>query len=318
VNHWLSQVATKNILVIGDTMLDIYYFGTMDRMSPEANVPVLDIDRIDVKLGGAANVACNIKSMKASVYLYSIAGEDEGCRELTSKLLEYHIPHRILVDPSRKTTKKTRVYQKGEYKLRIDDESLQPISSDMEKTMIEELIALLDSHSFDAVIFQDYNKGLFTKTLIHSFSKILNERNLPIIVDPKKDHFFEYINCTLFKPNLKELSIATNCDVDSSQWIPMVSKTQQCLGCQYVLLTLSEQGALLYTADKQTVHIPAYPRNIVDVSGAGDTVLAIATLALATNCSPEEIVRLANFAGGVVCERLGVSTILPEDFQSYQ
>jgi len=318
VNQWLNQIPNKKILVIGDSMLDIYFFGAMDRTSPEADVPILDVESIEVKLGGAANVAANIQSMNAGVHLFSITGDDEGSRELKNRLDELQISHNLIIDPSRKTTKKTRIYQKGIYSLRIDEESTHPISKEMEHRVSAELEKIVFNQNFDAVIFQDYNKGFFTKNNIEQLTKILNHYQIPIVVDPKKEHFFDYKNCTLFKPNLKELSIATGLQGVEENWETMAKMAQQKLQCDFVLLTLSEHGALLFGADQMCIHVSAHPRSIVDVSGAGDTVLAIATLALVSNVTSDQIVKYANFAGGIVCERLGVSTISPHDFEKYE
>ncbi len=299
-----------NILIIGDVMIDAYYFGQVDRISPEAPVPVVAVDHKENRLGGAANVAQNIRALGANPVLCSVIGDDEEASTLNDLLKQETISGAgILRSKERVTTIKTRVIGNKHQMLRIDREMTAEITTQENELLLERIKQLLPDA--DAVIFEDYDKGVLNEYLISETIKAAKALNKPTIVDPKKRNFLAYKDCTFFKPNLKEIREGLNTHKDLSQISNLedaLGDLHQRLNNEIAMVTMSEQGVLI-TDYKQTHHIPAHIRNIADVSGAGDTVVSVATLCLALGLPLKTVAELANLAGGLVCEKVGVVPI---------
>lgn len=313
ISSILNQFKDKQVLIIGDAMIDAYMWGNIHRMSPEAPVPVVDIEKRESRLGGAANVALNIQSLGAKPVLFSAIGTDHYGDVFMMLMEKQKLSCEGLQRLSdRNTTVKTRIISDNKHVLRVDEESTKPITEDFVAT---ELDALIRSKKFDVVIFEDYNKGLLTENLITKAIQIATELKIPTIVDPKKDNFFAYKGVDIFKPNLKEIKEGLEIEFDvlsESELSKNVAIVLEKLNAKGILLTLSEHG-IYYQSKSQILRESAHKRNIVDVSGAGDTVVSVAALALACGLDDDDLMRIANLAGGLVCEKVGVVPILVED-----
>lgn len=299
----------KKILVVGDVMIDGYLLGKVDRISPEAPVPIINLSKREERLGGAANVALNLLALEAKPILCSVVGDDDGGKKF-KELLDHSGLSKdgIVTSDTRRTTVKTRVIGDQQHLLRIDDEEVKSIDSNLEISLIERIESLV-SQGVDAIILEDYNKGLLTKKVIESVIQIANDNEVIVTVDPKKDNFFEYKNVTLFKPNLKELKEGLNADFDFSSdrasFEDAISRMEEKLQNKMSFVTLSEHGVFIKFNDEET-YLPAHLRDIADVSGAGDTVISVATLCLVAELAPKMVAEIANLAGGLVCEFSGV------------
>ena len=301
-----------NILIVGDVMIDRYWRGRVQRISPEAPVPIVELERTEDRLGGAANVALNIKSLSATPYLFSVIGDDTEAVAFLKLMSENNLfSGGILSDPERKTTIKTRIVSGAQQLLRIDSENTHDMNTDTEEKFIAGFRDFLDTTVIHAVILQDYNKGVLTRNNIHAILHETRIRNIPTAVDPKKKNFFEYKNVTLFKPNLKEIREALPFPV-SSELKSLQSASdylRQQLAQTFTMITLSDKGIFSDHVDGQSFIENAIPRNITDVSGAGDTVISVAALCLALKTDVRFMTHLANLAGGRVCESSGVVPI---------
>jgi len=313
ISSILNQFKDKQVLIIGDAMIDAYMWGNIHRMSPEAPVPVVDIEKRESRLGGAANVALNIQSLGAKPVLFSAIGTDHYGDVFMMLMEKQKLSCEGLQRLSdRNTTVKTRIISDNKHVLRVDEESTKPITEDFVATELEVLIR---SKKFDVVIFEDYNKGLLTENLITKAIQLATELKIPTIVDPKKDNFFAYKGVDIFKPNLKEIKEGLGIEFDvlsESELSKNVAIVLEKLNAKGILLTLSEYG-IYYQSKSQILRESAHKRNIVDVSGAGDTVVSVAALALACGLEDIDLMRIANLAGGLVCEKVGVVPILVED-----
>ena len=281
--------------------------GNIQRQSPEADVPVVDIEKHEKRLGGAANVAKNISSLGSTPILCSVIGNnDQGFFELMNKK---GLCTKGILQENRKTTVKTRIISKNKHQLRVDEEDLFPIQS--EQMFIDNTIALMDGVSI--IIFQDYNKGVLTPTVIKKIIAAAKIKQIPIAVDPKKDNFWAYKGVDLFKPNLKELNDACGTQIAGSNITDIEKETrslQKKLNAKNILLTLSENG--IFHLAEESFYQAAFKRNIIDVSGAGDSVIAIAALGLSLGLSTPDLCTISNLAGGLACEKAGVVTIQKE------
>jgi rfaE bifunctional protein kinase chain/domain len=311
LNSLFKEFNSKKILIVGDAMIDAYMWGEINRMSPEAPVPVVEIKKHENRLGGAANVALNLQSLGAIPILCSVIGNDrQGA--LFKKLMQNASLsiEGILTTKERKTTLKTRVIAKKKHQVRIDEEDTYPIKEEKQfLNLIKEIV-----HDIDVIILQDYNKGVLTPKIITEIIKLANIKSIPTIVDPKKKNFKSYKLCTIFKPNLSEIKAGMNIDFDANNndEIEKASeKLRTILKAEAILLTLSSKGICINTKDKFT-HTPAFKRKIIDVSGAGDTVLSVASLCLACNIESSTLSALSSLAGGIVCEKVGVVPINKE------
>ncbi len=306
----------KRVLVVGDVMTDAYINGQVNRMSPEAPVPVVDLQTQEQRIGGAGNVALNLIALGAKALLASVIGQDAAGQELQQMLTSAGIQtDALIVSAERKTTIKTRVLSNGKQMLRIDTEDQHDLSSTETQTLQQAILQLFDQ-GIDGLLLEDYNKGILTTELIEWLISEANVRQIPIAVDPKKKNFFAYKGCTLFKPNLKELKeglqIEFNYQKDPTALRHAIEQLQNQLKSRYTFVTLSEHGVQLFDGQNHH-HQPAHIRNIADVSGAGDTVIATTCLCLICGASPSLIAALANLAGGLVCESPGVVSINKEN-----
>lgn len=296
--------------VVGDLMLDRYLFGAVSRISPEAPVPVLEMHHREIRLGGAANVGHNVHTLGAVPMLFGIVGDDPK-GELMKNLLEEQGMSAVgvIADHDRPTTVKTRVIAGSQQMLRIDNEKKQPVSRRVE----DALFTLIESHlpELSALIFEDYNKGALSSSLIRRLIAAAREHHVPTFVDPKFDNFFEYKHVTVFKPNRAELQDALGVRLHDDASIDHAGyKVLEMLSAENVLLTLSEKGMRIFERHSHNPFaIPTRAREVADVSGAGDTV--IATLAVAYSCgaSVREAAIMANRAAGIVIEELGIVPI---------
>lgn len=306
----------KRILVIGDVMVDAYLAGTVSRISPEAPVPIIHLTESDDRLGGAANVALNLLALGCEPILCSAIGQDEG-GERFMKLLDKRGLNKEGIERSSelKTTVKTRIIGNKQQLVRVDDERVDSLPDTVADRFIQNIEELI-SRGVDAVILEDYNKGLLTPHVIQEVIRIANENNVIIAVDPKKENFFEYRNVTLFKPNLKELQEGLNIHFDfatqRNKFEEAVLELERRISNAFSFITLSEHGVFIKGRELAGKYLPAHIRNISDVSGAGDTVISVATLCMASGLTPEETAGIANLAGGLVCERRGVVPVEKE------
>ncbi|MBS1904808.1 MAG: D-glycero-beta-D-manno-heptose-7-phosphate kinase [Bacteroidetes bacterium] len=298
------------IAVVGDLMLDRYLFGSVSRISPEAPVPVLDIHRDEARLGGAANVGHNIHTLGATPVLIGVVGKD-GKGERVRKLLQEIglSTEGVISDSSRPTTVKTRVVAGSQQMLRIDHEKKHPVHESVE----DEIFGILATQigTLDGIILEDYNKGVLSTKLIRKIVELANTNNVPVFVDPKHDNFFEFKRVTVFKPNKKEIEDALGTKLSSEEQILRAGfKLLEMLQAENVLLTLSERGMLLFEdGEKEPFSIPTRARQVADVSGAGDTVIATLAVAKACGASVREAAMIANRAAGLVVEELGIVPI---------
>ena len=308
LKHIFNEFNNKNVMIVGDAMIDKYMWGEINRISPEAPVPIVDIKTHENRLGGAANVALNIKSLGANPILCTVIGDRERGKTFKKLMKEAKISTvGILTTKDRKTTTKTRVIANNLHQLRIDEEETTPIKNS--KEFLRLTISLMKN--VDVIILQDYNKGVLTFEVIENLILNANKKNIPIIVDPKEHNFLSYKNCTIFKPNLMEIKsgMQTEFDEDNlSEIKKATSDLREKISAKAILLTLSEKGICVNSKNKFT-HTPIFKRNIIDVSGAGDTVISVASLCLATNINYTNLSILSNLAGGIVCEKVGVVTI---------
>lgn len=302
----------QNVLIIGDVMIDAYLWGNVDRISPEAPVPILNIKKRESRLGGAANVALNIKSLGANPILCSVIGKDQHQQLFIDLLKESNLTDiGIISSEERITSVKTRLIGHHQHLFRIDDEDDSPINDKISSELKDRILGLITSMNIAVIIFEDYDKGVIKQDLIESIVSVANEKKIPVVVDPKKRNFLAYKNVQLFKPNVKELKEGLKVEFDHynhTSLIDAANKLKSTLNADMVMITLSEQGILLLN-DEQAKISPAHIRSISDVSGAGDTVISVAALGLAAGMTPIEFSELANLAGGLVCEKVGVVPI---------
>ncbi len=309
---FLDRLKKQRVLVLGDIMLDKYIIGKVNRISPEAPVPILDVQTEENRLGGAANVALNLHALGINTVLSGICGLDLERGQLEALLRRNGLPtYGLLNSTERRTTTKMRVMGNNQHMLRIDNEDKQPLQ-DKEKRRLMGVIQGVLKVGVDGIILQDYNKGLFTEELITEVLELADARDIPTFVDPKLTNFFSYTGCTVFKPNLREISDATNTQLhgtDRSAIQEAVKQLRKKMRHKYTFTTLSENGVLLCDQNEQFTHLPAHFRKITDVSGAGDTVISVFAAAFCAGLEPATCAELANLAGGLVCEEVGVVPI---------
>jgi rfaE bifunctional protein kinase chain/domain len=294
-------------LIIGDVMVDAYIWGKVERISPEAPVPVVQVTKREKRLGGAANVALNIQAMGATPILCTLIGDDAHGDEFIQLLRKREINEEGIVrSPQRITTCKERVLSGSQHILRVDSENDQPLQPQDEEALFSRIEALLSKA--DVVVFEDYDKGVLSEPLIQRIITLARQRKIPTVVDPKKRNFFAYTGATLFKPNLKELREGLKLDFNKDDQPAIeeaVNILKEKLQLQTALITLSERGIYI-DAPNEHYLLPAHIRSISDVSGAGDTVVSIAALAQALQLPARLLAALSNLGGGLVCEHLGV------------
>ncbi|GJM31304.1 MAG: carbohydrate kinase [Saprospiraceae bacterium] len=313
-----QRFGQQNILVVGDVMIDRYLTGRVSRISPEAPVPVVEFQESQNRLGGAANVALNLRALGAKTFLGSVIGQDENTVIFQELLEELGLSATgILTSSERMTTVKTRVIASNQHLLRVDREDTKDLSAQESNNFLSQIKGLLDTEKIDLILFQDYNKGVLTEQVIRGIINEALKRNIPTAVDPKFKNFWAYQKVTLFKPNLKEirsqLPFPVSPTLDDMKKAANFIKDK--LNNTATVITLSEKG--LFVMDGQSsVIIPTQERSIADVCGAGDTVISVLALGLAAGYNNlYEIATLANLAGGQVCEKVGV---VPVDCKQLQ
>ena len=306
----LARARDQRVAVIGDAMLDVYLVGDVDRISPEAPVPVVRVRERRYALGGAANVAQNVCALGAQCYLVGAVGTDAGGSTLRTMLDRMSVEADRLVEVARPTTTKTRVVARSQQLVRVDEED----DADLARDEIERLLDAVHSAvaSADALVLEDYNKGVLVAEVITKSIAWARERRIPIVVDPKYRNFFSYRGATVFKPNRRELEAALGASVnlDDAHALPEVFSR---LGVDHLLLTLGERGMALLSHDGGVLRIPTMAREVYDVVGAGDTVTAYLGATLAAGATAGEAAVIANYAAGVEVGKLGAATVTPAE-----
>lgn len=299
----------QKIAVIGDMMLDCYYWGDVKRVSPEAPVPVVEVENEFYRFGGAANVALNIKKLGGTPIPLGVIGYDNEGSIFSSLIAEENITATgLVIDENRPTTSKARVIAHNQHVVRIDKEKKNPVDPEISKKLMDYFIGIVDE--LDGIILQDYNKGVLTSSFIKKIIRLARAKNKLITVDPKFNNFFEYKNVTVFKPNRKEASDVLGYRIKSDEDISLAGqKLLNKLHAKYVLLTLGEEGIAVFEKEKEERRMPTKARKVADVSGAGDTVISTLTMALAAGADILEASYLANYAAGIVCGEVGIVPI---------
>jgi rfaE bifunctional protein kinase chain/domain len=313
IQKTLKSMRSKRVVVIGDFMLDRYVWGEVRRISPEAPVVVVEANEDAQRPGGAGNVVLNLTSLGASCDAIGFIGDDANGRELAALLIERGAnADGLVIANDRPTTVKTRIIAGTQQLMRVDREKTGETAVNVQAQVTERMRAAIEDA--DAVILQDYNKGLLNASLIRECISVAREYDVPVAVDPKSNHFFEYQNATLFKPNLREAEYALGVELNRNVDVEKAcQELQQRLQADSILITRGSQGMTLLNSDKDPVHITTRPRRISDVSGAGDTVISTLTLAMISGMDVENAARLATRAAEVVVGRVGVVPITPED-----
>jgi len=301
----------NEILIIGDIMLDTYLHGTVDRVSPEAPVPVVNVKSKENKLGGAGNVALNIKQLGSEPIICSVIGNDDSGKILKELMIEKGISTDYIVSSdSRKTTNKTRLIGNKYQITRFDDEMTDELNYNDFTNLLRTIELIIEKHNIDVILFQDYDKGVIDRNLINKIIKL--SVDIPIIVDPKKRNFGFYKDIKLIKPNFKELKEGLNIEsgLDRDEVLKLGVAKLHKKGIEIVFVTLSDDGIFVsYDGGRKSQIVPGTKRHIYDVSGAGDTVISIISTLINTDLDILEIAKISNVAGGIVCECAGVIPI---------
>jgi len=315
IDKILKSFAGKKILVLGDIMLDHYLWGKVDRISPEAPVPVLDVQKEEYRLGGAANVALNLIALGAKAILCGVIGNDEAGSQITALLQSEGIDSScVVIDKSRPSTVKTRIGSANQQIVRLDRENRNEINADIEKIIIKHITKAI-KHA-DAIIIEDYNKGLLTEHVIESAISAATLQGKPICVDPKQKHFFSYKKVDVFKPNYGEMQKNLGVIIeDEAEFNKQAKLLKKKLQCKNLVVTRGEKGLYIYSDDSKIHQIPTYAREVYDVSGAGDTVISALTLALCEGCEIRTAAIIANHAAGVVCGKIGTAVASIEEIR---
>lgn len=307
-----AQFENIKIGVIGDVMLDTYWWGHVDRISPEAPVPIVALDKKEQRIGGAGNVALNLASLRAKVSIISVMGNDDEAIALKNLCEQQNIDTRYLLQSdSRITTNKSRIISRNQQMMRLDAEITKDLNATDEAALLQTVEQYLQQEQPRVMIFEDYNKGVLTASVIKEVIALCKKYCVLTTVDPKRKNFFAYNGVDIFKPNLKEVKDGLNLLVEEVN-LPALNdihlKLQQQLQHQISFITLSEKGVFYQNSESSRI-IPSHLRNIADVSGAGDTVIAVASLIYATTGSVNLMAEVANIAGGLVCEEVGTAAI---------
>lgn len=301
-----------NIVVIGDYMLDRYIYGKINRISPEASVPIVDVyEKID-QLGGAANVVNNIKALKANAIPIGVVGADLEGEIIAHKLLghNYRLSYDglIIKDPDISTTVKTRLIAHNDHVIRFDSESRVGIGYHQHSNIMNMLHDLILKSKIDAIVLEDYNKGVLTRTLISDIIAIANRNNVLTFVDPKQKNIKNYKHCTVFKPNKKEL-LDMYPEYDESKFLDICDLAIDEMKCEYMVVTLSEDGILLVDKNLNKKYLTTKAKNIADVTGAGDSIIATLAVAYVSGATIEQACIIANHAAGIVCSKVGTVAV---------
>ena len=316
LDEFFENISSKTAIVIGDIMLDTYLFGDSSRKSPEAPVNIVNVEKKENKIGGAGNVACNLKSLGFKTFLFGFIGNDENGKTINSILKKYKIPISGLIKTSCKTTNKVRIINTETKKqlLRIDQEEINYKQSDEKNTLFELIKNKI--HLADFIIIQDYNKGLLDKDLIKNILLLASKHNVSVMVDPKELNLLEYKNVKLFKPNLLEAEklLSKKIILENKFLKKDLEKIKQKINCEYVLITLGKDGLCIY-GDNLFYREKGINNEIVDVTGAGDSVICLAALGFCAKLEIPEIAKLANYSGYISCQNSGTYSIKHEDIK---
>jgi rfaE bifunctional protein kinase chain/domain len=307
----IDKMAASRIVVVGDLILDRYLIGDTERLSPEAPVPVVSVREHRSALGGAANVAANVAAMGATCRLVGVVGDDPTGRALRAEMATLRLTDAFVeTTAGRPTTSKTRVLARGQQVVRIDEEVDRLVEgSELDRVLAKAEEALADA---DALLLEDYNKGLLAPSLIRAVMAVAKKRGMPVVVDPKFRQFFDYAGATVFKPNRREMEAALGASVDLEHRDALPESLAR-LKVDNLLLTLGAEGMVLVTKDGKSVHLPSLAREVYDVSGAGDTVTAWVGTSLAAGATVREAAQLANIAAGIEVGKSGVATVSPAE-----
>ena len=309
IKNYIESFKNKKVLIVGDVMIDSYMWGNVTRISPEAPIPIVSITEKDYRLGGAANVALNIAALGAKPYLCSVVGNDNYAKIFENILTKNNLCRDgILLDNNRITTVKTRIISSQQHILRVDEEIENNINDTTSSKLLDTVKTIIKKHNIDIIIFEDYDKGVLHKEIIEKIIDISKENNILTSVDPKKKNFNFYKNVDLFKPNFKEFSEGLKIDINKNEIEKLKEHAIQYLSSNNIsrlMITLSENGIFISNTQEH-VHLPAQIRNIADVSGAGDTVISIASLLMTSHADLKEICQISNIAAGIVCGKVGV------------
>lgn len=304
----LESFAARRALVVGDVMLDRFVWGSVHRISPEAPVPVVRVDRETVHLGGAANVAANLAALGARVTLASIVGADDAGEQLADAVGKHGIVARFVRDPDRTTTVKTRVIARSQQVVRVDRESEATLGAPRRRELEAEVLAAMDGA--DVLVLSDYDKGVFSRELLGAILPPAKRRGLPVVVDPKLTYFDAFQPITVITPNQAEAARATAMEIRSDDdCLTAARRILEKLDTRSVLVTRGERGVLLLERGQEPHFIPAAALEVFDVTGAGDTVASVTALAVGAGATLEEAAILANHAGGVVVGKVGTATV---------
>ncbi|MGM0415421.1 MAG: bifunctional D-glycero-beta-D-manno-heptose-7-phosphate kinase/D-glycero-beta-D-manno-heptose 1-phosphate adenylyltransferase HldE [Thermodesulfobacteriota bacterium] len=313
IEDFLAKIPEIKVVVIGDLMLDEYLWGATERISPEAPVPIINVGREDLRLGGAGNVVNNLRVLGAHVMLASVLGDDRDGEVIRERLQRAQVDIDALVhDHSRITSRKTRILSGNQQMLRIDRETTKAVKPEIEQHLLHKISSKLAYA--DVIYLSDYGKGVLSETLIQAIIDQAKNKNTPVVVDPKGTDYIRYRGATLLTPNRKEASLATGIGIkDDDTLCAAGAQILEVAQLKALVLTRSEQGMSLFQYNAEPVHIPTRGREVYDVSGAGDTVLTVVGLGIAAGFSLEQASFMANIAAGVVVGKVGTSTASPAE-----
>ena len=308
-----------NVLIVGDVMVDYYLFGEVNRISPEAPVPVVEILKKEARPGGAANVALNVAALGSNPLLLTMIGRDATGESLLKMLQDNDVDTtHVIQHQSRVTTLKTRVFDEDKQVVRFDEEEVEDLNDAQENLMVKELRKIIASQKIQVIVLQDYNKGVLTKSFIKQVLLLATKNEIPVAVDPKERHFFEYQAIDLFKPNLRELSEAIGYRINPKSLESLRSGAEELRRknrFKNLMVTLGANGIFCFTREGDSFIVPAKAIKAADVSGAGDTVISIAAITFAKKYSLKEIAGFANKGAAAVCKKIGVSPVTPKDMK---
>lgn len=309
----LEKFQQTKILVIGDLMLDEFLWGRARRIAPEAPVPVVEIERETLHIGGAGNVAANLAALGASPVVIGVQGSDTNGNRLCGEFEKINInTSSIVIDSSRPTTVKTRIIAHSQHVVRADREKKTPVNNEIEAQLVSNFLDLLPT--VKGIVVSDYEKGVITPSLLEKILPVAIAQNIPVCIDPKLKKFEYYHPATIVTPNQNEAESASGIAIDSAENLALVGeRLRQMLKGASVLITRGEEGMSLFENDNEVINVPTIAREVYDVTGAGDTVVATLALGLACGASMLESAILANYAAGVVVAKVGTATASPEE-----
>ena len=312
----IDRFPATRVLVVGDVMMDHYVWGSVSRISPEAPVPVVNVTRETLLLGGAANVVNNISSLGGQADICGVIGHDDAGRQLQHMLHTRGVPtDGLIMEPGRSTTIKTRVIAHHQQVVRFDRETREGIARETHRNIFER-VAEKAEEGIDAIVISDYCKGVVTRDLVRDIVRLAKKRGILVSVDPKVSHFGIYRGVTILTPNTKEASLGARIDIDDDVSLLRAGKgLLKRLACDAVLITRSEQGMSLFEKDGRITHIPTVARDVFDVTGAGDTVISALTVSMAAGAKVSDAAMIANHAAGIVVGVVGTATVSTEQLK---